>query len=73
MSMTIPDPLATPAERLERLEARIVELSSQIAGATCDLLLLVGEFDAAEGAVLGDALDSGLAGLEMWGEPAHRG
>jgi hypothetical protein len=34
---------------MERLEARIVELASQIAGATCELLVLVGDFDAAEG------------------------
>jgi hypothetical protein len=34
---------------VERLEARMVELSSQIAGATCELLLLIGAYDAIEG------------------------
>lgn len=33
---------------IERLEARMVELSSQIAGATCELLQLVADFDAQE-------------------------
>jgi hypothetical protein len=34
---------------LERLEAQMVELAGQIAGATCELLLMVGEYDAVEG------------------------
>jgi hypothetical protein len=37
-----------PEITVERIEARMVELSSQIAGATCELLLLVGEYDARE-------------------------
>jgi hypothetical protein len=39
-------PMARP---LERLEADIVTLSTQLAAATCQLLVLIGEFDAAEG------------------------
>lgn len=35
---------------IERVEARMVELASQIAGATCELLCLVAQFDAAKGA-----------------------
>jgi hypothetical protein len=43
-------PVVAPSVRpLERIEAEMVELSSQIAGATCRLLLLVGEYDATEG------------------------
>jgi Domain of unknown function (DUF222) len=54
MTMTlsgVPDaPVAPVLSRpLERLEAEIVELSSQLTAATSKLLELVGEFDAAEG------------------------
>jgi hypothetical protein len=54
MTMSVDDlpsaPVVTPASRpLERLEAEIVELSSQLTAATSRLLGLVGEFDAAEG------------------------
>ena len=44
-------PVITPNSPapLERVEAQIVELSSQMAGAMCELLMLVGEFDEAEG------------------------
>ncbi|HWC36830.1 MAG TPA: DUF222 domain-containing protein [Mycobacteriales bacterium] len=47
--MTITDEDEEVRASVEVLEARMVELSSQIAGATCELLLLVGEYDAAEG------------------------
>jgi Domain of unknown function (DUF222) len=48
---TLPEPLVVvpPSRPLERLEAEIVELSSQLAAATCKLLILIGEFDAVEG------------------------
>jgi hypothetical protein len=54
MTMTLADvpvaPVTPVASRpLERLEAEIVELSSQLTVATSRLLGLVGEFDAAEG------------------------
>jgi Domain of unknown function (DUF222) len=43
-------PLPTRLPRpLERLEADIVRLCSQLSAATCQLLVLIGEFDAAEG------------------------
>jgi hypothetical protein len=53
MSMTLSDvpsaPVVAPRLRpLERLEAEIVELSSQLTAATARLLGLVAEFDAAE-------------------------
>ena len=38
------------AQPLERLEAEIVSLAGQLAAATARYLLLVGEFDAADGA-----------------------
>jgi hypothetical protein len=45
-----PAPVVAPCPRpLERLEAEIVELSSQLTAATSRLLGLVGEFDAVEG------------------------
>jgi Domain of unknown function (DUF222) len=52
--MTLADASAAPVapvepRPLERLEAEIVELSSQLTAATSRLLGLVGEFDAAEG------------------------
>ena len=51
MTMTFEGPDAAVRTRpLERVEARIVELAGQIAAATCELLLLVAEFDAANGA-----------------------
>jgi hypothetical protein len=43
-----PEVVTSPGP-LERIEAEIVELSSQLTAATCRLLMLVGEFDAAEG------------------------
>lgn len=46
---------------LERVEARLVELSSQIAGATCELLCLVAQFDAADGGKVW-----GLASTAHW-------
>jgi hypothetical protein len=54
MTMTLSEVLPAPtvparARPLERLEAEIVELSSQLTAATSRLLALVGEFDAAEG------------------------
>jgi Domain of unknown function (DUF222) len=54
MTMTLSDVPAPPAvvasaRPLERLEAEIVELSSQLTAATSRLLGLVGEFDAVEG------------------------
>jgi hypothetical protein len=54
MTMTLvdvpPAPLVPVVSRpLERLEAEIVELSSQLTAATSPLLGLVGEFDAVEG------------------------
>jgi hypothetical protein len=54
MTMTLSEvpqaPVVTPCLRpLERLEAEIVELSSQLTAATSRLLGLVGEFDAVEG------------------------
>jgi hypothetical protein len=41
--------VARPARPLERLEAEIVELSSQLTAARSRLLGLVAEFDAVEG------------------------
>jgi hypothetical protein len=54
MTMTLDDVPAAPvapvlSRPLERLEAEIVELSSQLAAATSRLLGLVAEFDAVEG------------------------
>jgi hypothetical protein len=54
MTMTLSDVPSAPvvpvvSPPLERLEAEIVELSSQLTAATSRLLGLVGEFDAAEG------------------------
>jgi hypothetical protein len=54
MTMTLADVPAAPvvpvgSRPLERLEAEIVELSSQLTAATSRLLGLVGEFDAVEG------------------------
>jgi hypothetical protein len=54
MTLTADHPTAfsvvTPLPRpLERLEAEIVELCSQLAVATCQLLVMIGEFDALEG------------------------
>jgi hypothetical protein len=54
MTMTLSEVPAAPvvparARPLERLEAEIVALSSQLTAATSRLLALVGEFDAAEG------------------------
>ena len=52
MTMTIPPaPVRTDVKPrpLERLEAELVELASQIAGATARFISLLGEFDAAEG------------------------
>src|SRR5437763_418891 len=48
---TDPAPATTirPARPLERTEAELVELASQLAGATARFVALVGEFDAAEG------------------------
>jgi hypothetical protein len=43
-----PDVLPLPRP-LEQLEAKIVELSCQLSAATCRLLVMIGEFDAAEG------------------------
>lgn len=42
-------PSSAQALPRKRLEERIIQLSSQIAGATCELLLLIGEFDAVDG------------------------
>jgi hypothetical protein len=43
-------PVVVPPSRpLERLEAEIVELCSQLAVATCKLSILIGEFDSGEG------------------------
>jgi hypothetical protein len=54
MTMTLADLPVAPgtaalSRPLERLEAEIVELSSQLTAATSRLLVLVGEFDAVEG------------------------
>lgn len=50
MTITADAPHARVQPRpLERLEAEICELASQLTAATCRLLLLIGEFDAAEG------------------------
>jgi hypothetical protein len=48
---SLPGPIRTGAtpRPLERLEAELVELAGQIAGATARFITLVGEFDAAEG------------------------
>src|SRR3954462_15561274 len=47
---TVSAPSVTPRTRpLERLEAEIVELASQLTAATARLLAMIAEFDAAEG------------------------
>jgi len=49
MTETIQAPVRALARPLERLEAEIVELATQITGATARLIAMIGEFDAAEG------------------------
>lgn len=44
-----PVPVRSRPRQLERVEAEIVSLSSQLAAATARLIALIGEFDAAEG------------------------
>src|SRR3954468_21993339 len=48
-SCVAPEPVLARNRPLERLEAEIVELASQITAASARLIELIGEFDAAEG------------------------
>jgi hypothetical protein len=46
MTQTSPALMTMRVRPLERLEAEIVELATQITGATARLLAMIGEFDA---------------------------